>query len=476
MSALPVHTRPPRTRRTRRTLTVLVAGFLVVLAGVSFGPSAAAASLPAGPYLVVGGDNGTMSFVNRTTGTNVAQVPIDGTAYPVAAGPGNRIAFSGSINGIAVVDPSTLTVTKTLAEPGQGETPYVTFALSGDRTTLVAPNRTGSVIDIFDTATLTLAKTLAISQGGNPALAVSSDGSLLYFAPDGSPVISVLDLTTGTVTGTITLPNQVVDLELAANGTLYALLQTDDRTQAFVAAVDTATGVAATPWPVGIGNPTGLAVVPGGPVYVAGFGSNGGTLVALDATFGTVAKSTLLAPSAFIGPPTVTPDGSTVYVAVLAQQQVLAVSIPSLAVTTITTPYYQNALALMSYAPPVNPGPGPSTTSSTTSSSSTSSSSTTSSSSSTTSSSSSSSPTTTTSTTSPPTSPSTSPSTSSSTTAAASPSSTTPPASAAAAPLAGTGSNAGTITAAAAVLLVLGLVLLLVGRRLSRSGTPPAAG
>jgi DNA-binding beta-propeller fold protein YncE len=187
---------------------------LVVSTGLAFGPSAAAASLPAGSYLVVGGDNGSMSFIDRASGSNVAHVPIDGTAFPVAVGSGNRTVFSNSINGIAVVDPSTLTVTTTLAKPGQGDAPYSTFALSGDRTTLVAANRTGSVIDVYDALNLTLQQSVTFAQGGNPSLAVSADGSLLYIAPDGSPVVSVIDLAAGTVKSTITVPNQVVDLEL----------------------------------------------------------------------------------------------------------------------------------------------------------------------------------------------------------------------------------------------------------------------
>src|SRR5690348_7522723 len=121
MSRLPVR---PRRLSFPRLLVLALAGLLVVSTGLAFGPSAAAASLPAGSYLVVGGDNGSMSFVDRATGSNVAQVPIAGTAFPVAVGSGNRTVFSNSINGIAVVDPSTLTVTTTLVKPGQGDAPY----------------------------------------------------------------------------------------------------------------------------------------------------------------------------------------------------------------------------------------------------------------------------------------------------------------------------------------------------------------
>ena len=98
---------------------------------MAFGPSAAAASLPGGSYLLVGGDNGSMSFINRATGANAAQVPINGTAFPIAAGPGNRSVFTTSLDGIPVIDPSTLTVTTTLARPNPVSAPYANFALSG---------------------------------------------------------------------------------------------------------------------------------------------------------------------------------------------------------------------------------------------------------------------------------------------------------------------------------------------------------
>ena len=68
-------------------LSVLVLAALTGLAGVAFGPSAAAASLPGGSYLIVGGDNGSMSFINRATGANAAQVADQRHGVPHRRGP-----------------------------------------------------------------------------------------------------------------------------------------------------------------------------------------------------------------------------------------------------------------------------------------------------------------------------------------------------------------------------------------------------
>jgi hypothetical protein len=446
-------------------LGVLVLVVLTAFVGVAFGPSAAAASLPGGSYLLVGGDNGSMSFVNRATGVNAAQVPINGTAFPIAAGPGNRSVFTTSLDGIPVIDPSNLTVTTTLARPNPVSAPYANFALSGDRSTLFALDRNNVLIDVFNATTPAFVKSISVPGvpgQGTGTLAVSQNGSVVYAAPGTSNVISVVDVASGTVATTVTVPNQVEQLVLVGT-TLYALLQTADRSQAFVSVIDTTTGTVTATWPANTGFVTGMAVAAGGPIYLTNVS---GSLIALDATFGTVVKNTALGAGP-LGPPVVTANGATLYIPVLAQQQVLAVTIPSLAVTTISTPYYQNALALMDYEPLTDPGPGPTTT--TTSSTTTSTTTTSAPPTSTTTA-----PPSTTTTTGPnPTTATTSTSTSS-TSAAVSPSSTNPPTAVyAATPLASTGSNAGTVLAAAGGLLVAGAALVMIAAR-SRRRSPQA--
>jgi hypothetical protein len=452
-----IRTRP---LRLRRPLTLALAGLLAVLAGVGFAPPAAAASLPAGPYLLVGGGNGSVSFINRTTGTNVAQVELGGTVGSVLAGPGNRAVFASYANGIAVIDPTTLGVTTTIARPSHGTAPYFTLAMSADRSTIAAADRSGAIIDLFDATSATWVKSLqlpGLPGQGSPSVALSADGSTLYVAPDQSSIVTVVDVATATVIGTVTLPNQVVDLALTADGSrLYAQLQTADQTQGFVSLVDPATRTVSATWTMSAGFPTGIAVAATGPVYAT---SLAGTLDAFDPTFGTLVVNKALSAGP-VADPVVTSNGATVYVAVLAQQQVLAVSIPGLSVTTIATPYFQNILGLMDYTPPVNPGPAPSTTTTTTSSSTTTSTSPTgTSTTSTTSGTTSTTPATTTSTTTAP---------ASSTSAPSSPSTSAPPTRVAAAPLSSTGTAAGAVAVAAGLLLLLGTILILLARGRTR--------
>jgi hypothetical protein len=273
--------------RLATAFSVLVLVVLTAFAGVAFGPSAAAASLPGGSYLLVGGDNGSMSFVDRATGANAAQVPINGTAFPIAAGPGNRSVFTTSLDGIPVIDPSTLTVTTTLARPNPVSAPYANFALSGDRSTLFALDRNNVLIDVFNATTPAFVKSISVPGvpgQGTGTLAVSQNGSVVYAAPGTSNVISVVDVASGTVATTVTVPNQVEQLVLVGT-TLYALLQTADRSQAFVSVIDTTTGTVTATWPANTGFVTGMAVAAGGPIYLTNVG---GSLIALDATFGTV--------------------------------------------------------------------------------------------------------------------------------------------------------------------------------------------
>ena len=187
--------------------------------------------------------------------------------------------------------------TTTWARPNPVSAPATRLpGLSGDRSTLItASPSTGDnvLIDVFNaTAPAFVEEHLCPrrTRPGHRDPRGLQDGSVVYAAPGTSNVISVVDVATGTVTSTVTAPNQVQQLELVGT-TLYALLQTADQTQASVSVIDTTTGKVTATWPANTGFVTGMGVAAGGPVYLT---TVSGSLIAIDTTFGTIAKNAAL--------------------------------------------------------------------------------------------------------------------------------------------------------------------------------------
>jgi hyaluronoglucosaminidase len=151
-------------------------------------------------------------------------------------------------------------------------------------------------------------KSTDIAVGANPGeVVVSADGRTAYAANQGSDTVSVIDVTAGKVTATVTVGRVPAGLALTPDGrTLWVANYTDGTVQP----VDTGTLKAGAPVTVGSG-PENMAITPDGKtLYVADIHDN--TVTPVDLTTGKAEAAVPVGPSPFNV--VAAPDGRTVYV------------------------------------------------------------------------------------------------------------------------------------------------------------------
>ncbi|MFI7500959.1 beta-N-acetylglucosaminidase domain-containing protein [Streptomyces sp. NPDC049687] len=147
-----------------------------------------------------------------------------------------------------------------------------------------------------------------IKVGANPGeVVVSADGRTAYAANQGSDTVSVIDVASGTVTGTVAVGRVPAGLALTPDG---GTLWVADYTDGTVQPVDTGTLTAGTAIPVGSG-PENMAVTPdGATLYVANIHDD--TVTPVDLATRTAEPAIRVGPSPFNV--VAAPDGKTVYV------------------------------------------------------------------------------------------------------------------------------------------------------------------
>ncbi|MDQ6726164.1 MAG: hypothetical protein M3066_08380, partial [Actinomycetota bacterium] len=172
-------------------------GALVALACfASFLVTTAAAAAVTGQMLYVANSgSSSVSVVDPVSLTVTRTVPVPGGAYAVATSPdGHRVYVSGL--SVSILDTATNTVVGTIPLPSPGHS----LALSPNGSRLYVGLQSGS-IEVIDTATSTV--TATISVGGDVAgMALAPTHSLLYAASQ-AQVTAVIDTTTNAVVATI---------------------------------------------------------------------------------------------------------------------------------------------------------------------------------------------------------------------------------------------------------------------------------
>ena len=166
-------------------------------------------------------------------------------------------------------------------------------------------NFSGASVSSID---LSSGKSTDIAVGANPGeVVVSADGRTAYAADQGSNTVSVIDVTNGKVTATVSVGRVPAGLALTPDGrTLWVANYTDGTVQP----VDTTTLTAGTPVPVGSG-PENMTITPDGrTLYVANIHDN--TVSPVDLTTGKAQTAVPVGPSPFNV--VAAPDGRTVYV------------------------------------------------------------------------------------------------------------------------------------------------------------------
>lgn len=189
-------------------------------------PSAIALSSDGTRAYVAG--NGALSVINLATNSVVATVNTGGgTAYGLAVSSnGQRVYMSNSgTNSITVIDASTA-VPKVLSTVSVGKSPRA-IALSADGTRLYVANWNSKSISVVDTGTNKTVASIAV--GSNPfGVAVSADGSRVYVTNNGSNSVSVIDTVAAKSVSTIAVGSKPLGLALSRDGSiLFAANATD---------------------------------------------------------------------------------------------------------------------------------------------------------------------------------------------------------------------------------------------------------
>lgn len=155
------------------------------------------------------GQNDTVSVISTATHTVTHTIPVGARATNIAVSPdGSRVYVVNSIDGtISAISTATDTVTATIAV---GTNPKaVVFSPDGAEAYVVAGTSTTATISVIDTSTGTIARTFSAPYA-SATMAITPDGSKIYLASgmgSSGDTVSVIDPTTGAVTGTITVGN-----------------------------------------------------------------------------------------------------------------------------------------------------------------------------------------------------------------------------------------------------------------------------
>lgn len=214
------------------------------------------------------------------------------------------VAISGATR-VDVLDPSTNTFTASIGGTGSRE-----LHLSSDGRLLFGS--TFNAIQVVDTATQAVIAN--VPTGGQLVLgAVQAANGNIYACNNGSGTVSVIDPATYTVVSTLSI--FCTALNVTPDGSaVWASTITFNPTAVAMAVIDPATNTFTT-FPLGgLFNVNGIAFTPAGAfAYVAINDRSGGRVLVIDTA--THAQVAVVPVGAFPGAATISPDGSSVYVA-----------------------------------------------------------------------------------------------------------------------------------------------------------------
>jgi YVTN family beta-propeller protein len=223
----------------------------------------------------------TVSVIDTATNMVVATIPVGTTPLGVAVTADNSRVYvvnlgvnSNAPGTVSVIDTATNTVVNTYTV---GHSPYGVAVAPTGETGYVTSGDNNSVYLI---PTNIVAGNVIIPVGLDPAgIAVTSDGSKVYVANQGSSDVSVIDTATNKVTATVTDSSFSDPIGIAVTPDGSKVYVSNNYTN-IVSVIDTGTNKVTGTVTVG-NNPIGVAVTPNGnEVYVANAGSNTVSVIA----------------------------------------------------------------------------------------------------------------------------------------------------------------------------------------------------
>lgn len=268
------------------------------------------------------------------------------------------ISIGGSIGGrrVYISNDGTDQVIVVHTTPTLGITTYIDvadkpagIAVLPDNTkakAYVAIYGSDSMVDVIDTATNTIAKTISVGATSDAALigvAASPDSAKIYVANGGENSIAVIDTNTDTVSATITTAdvpslNLPYNIAVSPDGrTLYVSnYNNGDLSTVSVINASTFAQIAAIPVGKGLG---GITITPdGSKVFVANFGTvdtpgDSTTVSVIDTATNTVQNTITVGNN----PPgvAVTPSGRKVYVTLRNENYVAVINTTTFAITDV---------------------------------------------------------------------------------------------------------------------------------------------
>lgn len=253
------------------------------------GPTDAASSLNGRTY-VLNANAGTISVIDTATTSVIATIPV-GSGAPLRmalSANGTRVYVTNAATGtVSVINTTTNTVTATVPA---GTNPFA-IAVNPSGSRVYVTDVANGTVRVIDTATNTAVGS-PIVVGANPyAVAVSLDGTRVYAATRGVPVngvfsngtVSVIDTTTNTVVGTITVGKGPEDMAFSPTAPRLYVVNAEENT---VSVINTANNTVVGKITVG-SYPACIDVSPDGSLaYVTNSGD--GTVSVIDTATNTV--------------------------------------------------------------------------------------------------------------------------------------------------------------------------------------------
>jgi gliding motility-associated-like protein len=221
-----------------------------------------ATPVPTGYAYIANNNPNSVSVVDTTTNTVVANIALSSGALGVSASPNGKFVYvTTSPDIVSVINTATNAVASTIVV---GSGPYG-IAVSPDGSRLYVANSASNSVSVINTGTNSVVATVPV--GSFPwGIAVSPDGSSVYVVNDYSNNVSVINTATNTVTTTITVGTRPGFVAVSPDGSRVYVTNSGANT---VSVINTATNTIVTNIVVGLGL-TGIAVSPDGNwVYVS---------------------------------------------------------------------------------------------------------------------------------------------------------------------------------------------------------------
>lgn len=219
-----------------------------------------------GTLVVVNKEPGTATFVDVATGGRLVTLPTGPVPHELAMSSDGRRAVASNYGGntLTVLDVANLEVTRTI-DLGEHRRPHGAFFLPGD-SLLAVTSETSRTVLLVNVETGTVAAVIGTGAGGSHMVAVTGDGSTLYTGNISDGTVSRLDVASGTLRRTYSVPPQPEAITVTRDG---RQVWVGSNERGVVSVLDTETGDMTTaldgfgwPYRILLVPERGLAVVP----------------------------------------------------------------------------------------------------------------------------------------------------------------------------------------------------------------------